>query len=42
VLILLTIGCAIVGKTKRGTAAVAVWGWWFVITLVKVVMAAIF
>ena len=42
VLILLTIGCAIVGKTKRSTAAVAVWGWWFVITLVKVVMAAIF
>jgi hypothetical protein len=42
VLILLTIGCAIVGKTKRGTAAVAVWGWWFVITLVKVVTAAIF
>jgi hypothetical protein len=42
VLILLTIGCAIVGKTKRSTAAVAVWGWWFVITLVKVVTAAIF
>ncbi len=42
VLILLTIGCAIVGKTKKGTAAVAVWGWWFVITVVKVVMAAIF
>ena len=42
VLILLTIGCSIVGKTKRGTAAVAVWGWWFVITLVKVVTAAIF
>jgi hypothetical protein len=42
VLILLTIGCAIVGKTKRSTAAVALWGWWFVITLVKVVAAAIF
>jgi hypothetical protein len=42
VLILLTIGCAIVAKTKRSTAAVAVWGWWFVITLVKVVSAAIF
>ena len=42
VLILLTIGCAIVGKTKKSTAAVAVWGWWFVITLAKVVMAAIF
>jgi hypothetical protein len=42
VLILLTIGCAMVGRTKRSTAAVAVWGWWFVITLVKVAMAAIF
>jgi hypothetical protein len=42
VLILLTIGCAIVGRTKSSTAAVAVWGWWFVITLVKVVSAAIF
>jgi hypothetical protein len=42
VLILLTIGCVIVGRTKRGNAAVAVWGWWFVITLVKVVTAAIF
>jgi hypothetical protein len=42
VLILLTIGCAIVGRTKRSTAAVAVWGWWIVITLGKVVTAAIF
>jgi hypothetical protein len=42
VLILLTIGCATVGRTKRSTAAVAVWGWWIVITLGKVVIAAIF
>ena len=42
VLILLTIGCAIAGRTKRSTAAVAVWGWWIVITLGKVVIAAIF
>jgi hypothetical protein len=42
VLILLTIGCATVAKTKRGTAAVAVWGWWILITLVKVGAAAIF
>jgi hypothetical protein len=39
VLILLTIGCATVGKTKRSTAAIAVWGWWVVITLVKVATA---
>ena len=42
VLILLTIGCAIVGKMKTGTAAVAVWGWWIVITLVKVAVAGMF
>jgi hypothetical protein len=42
VLILLTIGCAIVGRTKRSTAAVAVWGWWILITLVKVGVAAMF
>jgi Yip1 domain len=41
VLILLTLGCAIVGKTKRSTAAVAVWGWWILITLVKVAMAGL-
>jgi Yip1 domain len=42
VLILLTIGCAIVGKMKTGTAAVAVWGWWILITLVKVGLAGMF
>lgn len=41
VLILMTIGCATVAKVKRGTAAVAVWGWWIVFTLVKVALAAI-
>lgn len=42
VLILLTIGCATVGRTKRSTAAVAVWGWWILITLVKVATAGMF
>jgi hypothetical protein len=42
VLILLTIGCATVAGMKRSTAAAAVWGWWIVITLVKVVTAAVF
>jgi hypothetical protein len=42
VLILLTIGSAIVAKMKTSTAAVAVWGWWFLITMVKVVSAGIF
>jgi hypothetical protein len=41
VLIVLTLGCAIVGKVKRGTAAIAVWGWWILITLVKVAVAAL-
>jgi Yip1 domain len=40
-LILLTIGCAIVGRVKRGTAAIAVLGWWVLITVVKVGVAAI-
>lgn len=40
-LILLTIGCAIIGKVKRGQAGVVVWGWWIVITLVRVGLAAI-
>jgi hypothetical protein len=41
VLILLTIGCATVAGTKRNATAAAVWGWWILITLVKVVVAAI-
>jgi hypothetical protein len=40
-LILLTIGCAIVARVKRGTAAIAVWGWWILITIVKVGVAAV-
>jgi hypothetical protein len=42
VLILLTIGSAIVGKMKKSTAAVAVWGWWLLITMVKVIAAGMF
>ena len=29
-LVLLTIGCAIVGNIKKGQAAIVVWGWWVV------------
>ncbi len=39
ILILLTIGCAIVGNVKRGQAAIGVWGWWILITLFKCVGA---
>jgi Yip1 domain len=42
VIILLIMGCAIVGRTKRAAAATAVVGWWILITLVKVAAAAIF
>jgi hypothetical protein len=35
-LILLVIGCAIVAKISKGTAAVAVVGWWVVLMLVSV------
>jgi hypothetical protein len=42
VLILFTIGSAIVAKMKRSTAAVAVFGWWFLITMVKVISAGMF
>jgi hypothetical protein len=38
-LILLTIGCAIVGNIKKGQAAIAVWGWWVIMTILKVVGA---
>lgn len=41
VLILLTLGCSIVGKVKKSTAAFAVWGWWILITLVKVAAAGL-
>jgi hypothetical protein len=42
VLILLTIGCATVARLKKSSAAAAVWGWWILITLVKVSAAALF
>ena len=42
VLILLTIGSSIVAKMKRSTAAVAIFGWWILITLVKVISAGMF
>jgi len=38
-LVLLTIGCAIVGNIKKGQAAIVVWGWWVVMTILKVVGA---
>ncbi|MFY9747366.1 MAG: YIP1 family protein [Acidobacteriaceae bacterium] len=38
-LVLLTIGCAIVGNIKKGQAAIVVWGWWVVTLLLKVVGA---
>ena len=42
VLVLLTIGCAIVARTKLASTAIAVVGWWVLITLVKIGSAAIF
>ncbi len=41
VLILVTIGCAIVAKTKLASTATAVVGWWVLITVAKVGIAAI-
>jgi hypothetical protein len=41
VLVLLSIGCAIVARTKLASTAIAVVGWWVLITLVKVGVAAI-
>ncbi|HTV13185.1 MAG TPA: YIP1 family protein [Acidobacteriaceae bacterium] len=40
-LVLLTIGCSIIGKVSRGKAAGAVWGWWIVLVLVGAGYAAI-
>jgi len=40
-LVLLTIGCSIVGKVSRGKAATAVWGWWILIVLIGAGYAAI-
>jgi Yip1 domain len=41
VLVLLIIGCAIVARTKLAATATAVVGWWVLITLAKVGIAAI-
>jgi hypothetical protein len=41
VLILVTIGCAIVARTKLAATAIAVGGWWILITVAKVAIAAI-
>ncbi len=38
--ILLVIGCSIVAKVKRGSAAVAVVGWWLLITIISAGVAA--
>ena len=38
-LILLTIGCAIIGNVKKGKAATAVFGWWVLIVAAKMVGA---
>lgn len=38
-LVLLTIGCAIIGNVKKGKAATAVFGWWVIIVAVKMVGA---
>jgi len=38
-LVIMTIGCAIVGNIKKGQAAIVVWGWWVVTLIVKVVGA---
>ena len=38
-LILLTIGCAIIGNVKKGKAATAVFGWWIVIVAVRMIGA---
>jgi hypothetical protein len=39
-IILLIIGCAIVAKVKRGSAAAAVIGWWLIFTIISVGFAA--
>jgi Yip1 domain len=38
-LILLTIGCTIVGNIRKGQAATVVWGWWILMTILKIVGA---
>jgi len=38
-LVLMTIGCSIIGNIKKGQAAIVVWGWWVVMLILKVVGA---
>ncbi len=38
-LVLLTIGCAIIGNVKKGKAATAVFGWWILIVAFRVIGA---
>lgn len=39
-IVLLVIGCSIVAKVKRGSAAAAVVGWWLIVTIISVGFAA--
>lgn len=39
-LVLLTIGCAIIGNVKKGKAATAIFGWWILIVIIKVIGAS--
>ncbi len=39
-LVLLTLGCAIVGNVKKGKAATAIFGWWILIVIFKVIAAS--
>jgi hypothetical protein len=41
VLILLVIGCAIIGNIKRSSAAIAVVGWWVLIVLARTALAIV-
>jgi hypothetical protein len=41
-LVLMVIGCTIVGNIKKGQAAIAVWGWWVVVTILLKVVPAMF
>jgi hypothetical protein len=41
VLVLVTVGCSIVARTKLAATAIAVWGWWILLTLAKVAVAAV-
>jgi len=40
-MIVLGIGLAIVARTKRSSGLIAVFGWWFLIVIIKTAFAAI-